>query len=973
MTKITTLIISLLSCCAAHAQQATFKANNHFSQIKAAQQMVAADMNADRLPDLVVASNHEAGVLIYLNQGSNTFLPATRQPNTGPVSDVVVADFDADGDQDLWVGSEAINNPTMYQTLFFNDGEGRFKAAQSDTQRISEPGLDQLLTGDINNDGLVDVVRADQYNRTVYIYLNQGGGTFDERVFDQDLDHVGLADFDGDGFLDIWSIYDDLTVYFNNQNGEFSATEKTQVALGVLYYLEPFTYGAENILYADIDADGDTDIQIFSQGRHLSRLMNQGDGTFEGSGGLLYLGGRPGKQNGVLLDLNNDGLLDLYYGTKRRDLNSALVVSNSEGGLDFGAEEIGLQEASVEHFVAADFDLDGDLDLASIGSEGLNVWVQQETLTFQAQQQTAINYSWNGSTHSHFGDSNHDGFHDYFLGGPDGIQLALGNGRGSFASFNQISNETMFRFKVADFNGDDFIDVAYINYSGAYLLINNQDGTFTKQTISDTLNLAYSISTGDFDSDGDVDVVVMERLHSVHVYLNNGTAAFDDTTTIHGGFAIAELIDLDQTGQLQLLTNNYFTNRGEPTRGVIVYEMVAGEVVKRSSYDISISPSYKSLVTFDYDLDGDLDIMTANLVDDGLFQIIKNQQSTLESDRFFLSNPYPELAVDLNQDGRVDFITSSGQATLMDDGNGSYDRMELVTSESAFNRLTLFDIDEDGDQDLAVNDVLNGATVFMNTTIDQDFTGQWYNAIQSGHGLQVEEVISNGIPQVNLSWYVFDQGQPIWLTGVGPIENNTASIPVGITSGPEFGAAFSSEDVQLSYWGDLKLTLHDLQSMTLEWNGSPGGFGQGSMELSRLSVIKPVKATTQSINSCHTGSWYNSTENGHGFMAQVVEVAGQEAMVLTWFTYLEGQQYWIYAQGPIDGKQAKLQAQAGSGGMFPPAFVSADVNFDLWGEIDFELLGDDKAKITWRPVLPGFEPGSLTVGRLSYIDRYRCP
>ncbi len=107
-------------------------------------------------------------------------------------------------------------------------------------------------------------------------------------------------------------------------------------------------------------------------------------------------------------------------------------------------------------------------------------------------------------------------------------------------------------------------------------------------------------------------------------------------------------------------------------------------------------------------------------------------------------------------------------------------------------------------------------------------------------------------------------------------------------------------------------------------------------------------------------------------MVQVVEIGGVDSMVLTWFTYQQGQQFWITSTGALDGNKATLQAYSGTGGQFPPNFVSQDVTTEAWGNIVFELINDNHAMITWNPIQSGFASGQLMVSRLTSIDRYRC-
>ncbi len=260
----------------------------------------------------------------------------------------------------------------------------------------------------------------------------------------------------------------------------------------------------------------------------------------------------------------------------------------------------------------------------------------------------------------------------------------------------------------------------------------------------------------------------------------------------------------------------------------------------------------------------------------------------------------------------------------------------------------------------------------MNTTYDQDFNGQWFNAEQNGHGIQVEEVDNNGVPHVNMSWYVYHEGKPVWLVGVGSIIGNSAEISMAITSGPDFGSAYNPDDLNVFPWGTVKLTLTGKDSLQLDWDSTDATFGSGSMMMERLSAIKGMTPFAFGINSYHSGSWYNPAQNGHGFMTQVVRNDNKDVLILTWYTYHNGEQIWLTASGLVEGAKAKLQAVTAEGALFPPWFNPDDVNLQIWGDITFELINNDQAKISWQPQVSGYEAGELVVERLTFIDRYRC-
>ncbi len=71
----------------------------------------------------------------------------------------------------------------------------------------------------------------------------------------------------------------------------------------------------------------------------------------------------------------------------------------------------------------------------------------------------------------------------------------------------------------------------------------------------------------------------------------------------------------------------------------------------------------------------------------------------------------------------------------------------------------------------------------------------YYNQDQSGHGLQLEVIKSNDTATLYASWYVVKDGEPIWLTGTGPLNKELAFIDMSITNGNGFPPAFDPDSI----------------------------------------------------------------------------------------------------------------------------------------------------------------------------------
>ncbi len=372
------------------------------------------DINGDGLLDIYVCNlgGGYEGMTgkneLFINQGNNTFVERAKEYGldfSGYSTQATFLDYDNDNDLDVFLLNHSVHTDKSYgarekisdysaphsgDRLFRNDsdnGTTLFTDVTSLAQINSSPigyGLG-VSTGDINNDGCIDIYVSNDFHENDYLYINNCDGTFRESG-QMMVEHTSrysmgneMADFNNDGLLDIVTLDmlpDDISIL------QRSVVEDSYDLLAIK---RRFGYGNQVV-------------------RNTLQL-NMGDGTFADVAPLAGIDATDWSWAPLLSDFDNDGNKDLFItnGIYRRpnDLDYINYYSNenikrsianginennlsiinkmptdkihnyifrNEGGLLFRNRivEWGMDQAVFSNGASyGDLDLDGDLEIVT--------------------------------------------------------------------------------------------------------------------------------------------------------------------------------------------------------------------------------------------------------------------------------------------------------------------------------------------------------------------------------------------------------------------------------------------------------------------------------------------------------------------------------------------------------------------------------------------------------------------------------
>lgn len=575
------------------------------------------------------------------------------------------------------------------------------------------------------------------------------------------------------------------------------------------YFTYAYIYMGGGVSAGDINNDGLDDL-FFTGNMVPNKLyLNKGNFKFEDISEKAGIQGDSRWYTGTtMIDINNDGLLDIYcsVGGKFGPKENQLFINNGDNTFTEKAKEYGIDDPSNSvQATFLDYDLDGDLDLYVANYPPTAFNAPNQYYAFKQRNPKEL-----------------DSDRLYKREGDSFIDVTKEAGLSTFGLSLSVT--------TGDINQDGWPDLYISNDFSTpdYLFINNQDGTFSERVRQTTQNTSFygmGVDIADFNNDQLLDIIQVDMTSQINRRAKANMASMNPRlfwSTVNSGF------------HYQYMQNSLQMNNGIFDNDLPHFSNVS-RLAGLSSTDWSWGP-----LIADLDNDGWKDIFISN----GTRREINNRDFFIKIEK---NGVHPDStlqkALAIPSEKIENYVYKNNKDLTFEQKNKEWGFNEKTFS----NGCVYVDLDNDGDLDLITNNIDDPVSVYENKNIDNNnfikikFRGTNQNPLGLG---------------VKVTLYEDGQKQFQELTMTRGFQSSVApQMNFGI------GKSDKIDSIRV-IWPDRKSqNLIDVaanSTITIEHNKATQK--TNSKKINDLSIFETIAAPDMMINHIHKENPYNDFE-----------------------------------------------------------------------------------------------------------------
>jgi FG-GAP-like repeat len=658
--------------------------------------VVLFDLDGDGALDAVTWS-HQDVVNVVLGNGDGTFDPLIMLPTSEHVLTAAVGDLDTDGVPDLVCQNSTAQTVSVFKGL----GGGSFASAQP-WSAGGQP--EDVLLVDMDEDGDLDALVPDFDGAATFLAGNGSGGFLPPASVPLPAGPVGIdaGDLDLDGHLDAV-----VATVFSNLVMTLLGDGHGGLTVSASYPTGPTT---RDIALADIDANGLLDVVTIRYGGGLSLLLGTSPGVHAPAPDLALVPcGDIEYQSAESVDVHDidaNGTLDVLAASGEC---GELQVFAGDGQGGFAPPVVHVVGGDCNGFDVGDVDGDGDRDVAAAGSaSSLSVLRGDGAGGLLSNIRIDLPGS-SGAIAT--ADLDSDGAEDVVSARVygSGLIVLAGTAEGGLGPPVLLpfpEDGMSVGLALADLDGDGDEDAVVSDYPGdqVFVALGDGNGAFTVHGAIAVGGPPYGMTTADFDENGWMDAAFVQYGASeIRVLFGDGAGGWSASATEAVGDDPADVVaaDLDADGHADLVASNFGSDSVNLLFGDGLGGFGAAAPLPTGDQPDDVEPA-------DADDDGDLDLLIAQAgssAKPGSVGLLRGDGTgsfaPVETLEVGLLDVVAVKLADLDGDGVSDLIASGGAILAVRFGTGTGTFAPAIHFACAGgSELAVLDVDRDGALDV---------------------------------------------------------------------------------------------------------------------------------------------------------------------------------------------------------------------------------------------------------------------------------